>query len=72
MKSSIFWDIKLYSPLTANQHFGGIRRLHLQGGRISEARNGMKKVANSVSCCFFLGLFLGRAGGGEIFFRNVG
>jgi hypothetical protein len=30
MKSSIFWDITLCSPLKVNRHFGGTYRLHLQ------------------------------------------
>jgi hypothetical protein len=36
MKSTIFWDI---TPLKVNRRFGGINRLHLQGRRISRARN---------------------------------
>jgi hypothetical protein len=39
MKSSIFWDITPCSPLRFNRRFGGTYRLHLQGGRISLARN---------------------------------
>jgi hypothetical protein len=41
MKSSarIFWDITPYSPMKVNQRFGRTRRLHLQGRRISQARN---------------------------------
>jgi hypothetical protein len=39
MKSSIFWDTTPCSPLKVNRHFGGIVRLHLQGRRVSEARN---------------------------------
>jgi hypothetical protein len=31
MKSSIFWEITLCSPLKDNVRFGGIYRLHLQG-----------------------------------------
>jgi hypothetical protein len=34
-----FWDITLCSPLKVNRHFGGTCRLHLQGRRISQARN---------------------------------
>jgi hypothetical protein len=29
MKSTIFWDITLCSPLSVNQRFGGTYRLHL-------------------------------------------
>jgi hypothetical protein len=39
MKSTIFWDITPSSPLRANRRFGGTYRLHLQGRRISRARN---------------------------------
>jgi hypothetical protein len=35
MKSTIFCDITLCSPLNDNQRFGGTYRLHLQGRRIS-------------------------------------
>jgi hypothetical protein len=38
LKSSIFWDITPYSPLKANRSFGGTCQLHLQGGRINQAR----------------------------------
>jgi hypothetical protein len=39
VKSTIFWDITLHSPLSINQRFGGTYRLHLQGRKISWARN---------------------------------
>jgi hypothetical protein len=39
MKSTIVWDIMPYSPLKINRRFGGTSRLHLQGRRISRARN---------------------------------
>jgi hypothetical protein len=39
MKSFIFWDITPCSPLKMNQRFGEICRLHLQGRRMSQARN---------------------------------
>jgi hypothetical protein len=39
MKSIDFWDITPSSPLKLNQRFGGTYRLHLQGRRISRARN---------------------------------
>jgi hypothetical protein len=37
-KSSVSWDIMLYSLLKVNQLFGGKFWLHLQGKRISQAR----------------------------------
>jgi hypothetical protein len=39
MKSIIFWDITPCSPLKVNRLLGGSYRLHLQGRRISRARN---------------------------------
>jgi hypothetical protein len=39
VKSTIFWNIALCSPLKGNQRFGGTYRLHLQGRIISCARN---------------------------------
>jgi hypothetical protein len=38
IKSSIFWDMMLCSPLKVNRRFGGTCR-HLLGQRISRARN---------------------------------
>jgi hypothetical protein len=35
----IFWDITPWSPLKFNRRFGRTYRLHLQGRRISRARN---------------------------------
>jgi hypothetical protein len=39
MESPIFWDIPSHSPLIVNRRFGETCRLHLQGIRISQARN---------------------------------
>jgi hypothetical protein len=39
MKSSVFWDIMLCSPLKINRCFGGTLCFHTQGRRISHARN---------------------------------
>jgi hypothetical protein len=39
MKSIIFWDMMLCSPLSFNRRFGGIYRLHLQGRRNKFSRN---------------------------------
>jgi hypothetical protein len=36
---SVFWDIMPNSTMKANRLFGGTCRLHLQGWRISQARN---------------------------------
>jgi hypothetical protein len=39
LKSFISWDIKPCSSLKLSRRFGGTCRLHLQGRRISQARN---------------------------------
>jgi hypothetical protein len=39
MNSSIFWDIMPCSLVKDNQHFGGTYHIHLQGWRVSQARN---------------------------------
>jgi hypothetical protein len=39
LKSTIFWDITPCSLLKVNRRFGGTYRLHLQGRKISRARN---------------------------------
>jgi hypothetical protein len=39
MRSSIFWDITLYSMLKINRRFGGTCCLHLHGGRTNQVRN---------------------------------
>jgi hypothetical protein len=44
MKSSIFWDIILCSPLKVEQHFGETCRPHLQGQTVSQAKTSMKQV----------------------------
>jgi hypothetical protein len=39
MKTTLFWDITPCSSFKFNRRFGGTYRLHLQGRRISRARN---------------------------------
>jgi hypothetical protein len=39
MKNTRFWNITPRTTLKVNRQFGGTCRLHLQGGRISQARN---------------------------------
>jgi hypothetical protein len=48
MKSTIFWDITPCSLLNINRRFGGKYRLHLQGYRISRARNQRESRAKPV------------------------
>jgi hypothetical protein len=49
-KSPLFWDIRPCSPLKDNRRFGTTYRLHLQGRRISQARNHHEALAT----CFML------------------
>jgi hypothetical protein len=75
MKSTIFWDITLCSPLKVNRRFGGIYRLHLQG-RISRARNQRENRWQAEPTCFhagfLLGLFFDPQDEVDVFPRNVG
>jgi hypothetical protein len=56
MKSSVFRDITPCTPLKVIRRFGGTCRLHLQGRRISQARNQRES----------------RVSGSEMFLRNFG
>jgi hypothetical protein len=58
MKSTIFWDITLCSPLNVNRRFGGTYRLHLQGRRISWARNQQSSACHLLSYWFLTRLIL--------------
>jgi hypothetical protein len=86
MKSSIFWDI---TPCTSGRArcFGGIYRLHLQGWKISQARNQQTQAARFVItlynkdqnkfslpssvACFLLGLLFDPEDGSNILLQNV-
>jgi hypothetical protein len=50
MKNSVIWDITPCSPLKVNRRFRGTSRVHLQGRRISEARNQCEAGGKQVSC----------------------
>jgi hypothetical protein len=39
LKTSIFCDVMPRSPVSVNRRFGGTFRLHLEGWRVSQARN---------------------------------
>jgi hypothetical protein len=55
MKSSIYWDVTPCSPLKVNRRFGETYSLHLQGRRISRARNQHKEdTKQGCSTCWFL------------------
>jgi hypothetical protein len=74
MKSSIFWDSRPCSLLKVNGRFGETCRLHLQGPKISRARN-QREVALLATCFHavpLLALFFYPEDGGDMFLRNVG
>jgi hypothetical protein len=50
-KSSVFWDITPCSPLKINRRFGRTCHLHLQGRRISQARNQHESSACHLLSC---------------------
>jgi hypothetical protein len=56
MKSIIFWDVTPCSLLRLNQRFGGTYRLHLQGRRISLARNQRESRWQAELCLTLNGL----------------
>jgi hypothetical protein len=79
MKSSVVWNITLCRPMRVNRSLRGTYRLHLQGRRISQARNQReacrKELASRVALlatCFMLGLFFDLEDGGDMFLRNFG
>jgi hypothetical protein len=50
MKNTIFWNIMACSPLSVNWYFGGTYRFHLQGRKISRARNHLESRWQSELC----------------------
>jgi hypothetical protein len=69
MKSTVFWGITLCNPLKANRRFGGTCRLHIQGRRISQARNQRDYLLHAG---FLHGVFCDPEYGSDMFLRNVG
>jgi hypothetical protein len=65
-----------YSALKIKGHFVGKYSLHLQGRRISQARNRRKislaLLATCVHAGFLLGLYIDPEDGGDMFIRNFG
>jgi hypothetical protein len=53
MKNCIFWDITPCNPLKVNRRFGVKYRLHLQGPRISRARNKLVAISSSATSIGF-------------------
>jgi hypothetical protein len=52
MKSTIFWDITLCSPLKINPRFEGTYLLHLKSLKISQARCQHESRRQGESPCF--------------------
>jgi hypothetical protein len=60
MKSTIVWDLTPCNPLKVHRRFGGTYRLHLQGWKITRARNhceNMWQAENFFDAGFFPSLF---------------
>jgi hypothetical protein len=57
LKNSVFWDITPCIPLKVNRCLRGTCRLHLQGRRISQARNQHARRWQ-LEGCFLAGLIL--------------
>jgi hypothetical protein len=76
MKSIIFWDMTLCSPLSVNRRFGGTYRLHLQVWRVSQATIRQVVGGKLLAACLLAGFcwtyFFDPEDGGHIFLRNVG
>jgi hypothetical protein len=65
LTSAIFWDATPCSLLKANRHFGGTRRLYLQGRRLNRARNQYEAGSKQSS---LHGLLFNPKDGGDLFF----
>jgi hypothetical protein len=72
MKSIIFWDMTLCSPLSFNQRFGETYRLYLQGRRNKFSKNPASKQVASRMLVFCWTYFFDPEDGGDMFLRNVG
>jgi hypothetical protein len=59
------------SPLKVNRRFGGTCRLHLQGRKISQARNQSGSIKQSFYADSLLGLFFDPEDVDKMFLRNV-
>jgi hypothetical protein len=65
MRSSVFWDMMMHSPLKVNRCFKRTCRLHLQGQRERRARNQLSLLPTSAS--FLLSLLFNLGDGGDTF-----
>jgi hypothetical protein len=72
MKSFTIWEITPCSRMEGNRHFGGARHFHLQGRRISQARNRRETGCKLSTVGFLLGSFLNFDDGSNIILQNVG
>jgi hypothetical protein len=75
MKSMIFWDVTVCSPVEVHRHFRGTYRFHLQGGGVclSSNQQGAGLAAQSsawhvLPVAHLVGLFLDPEDGNSMFF----
>jgi hypothetical protein len=86
-KTQRYWNVTPCSPLRVNQCFAGTYRLHLQGWKVSQARNQHEYIQQAeciyilkIICLddcllhadFLLGLVFNPEKGSDMFLRNVG
>jgi hypothetical protein len=70
-KNSVFWYVTPCCLLNVNWRYGGTCYLHLQGKRISQARNQQSSACCLLYASFLLGLFFYPEDGGNMFLLNV-
>jgi hypothetical protein len=74
LRSSVFWNITLCSPLKVKRRFGGTCHFHLQSWRIKPSKKLLWSTGSeqeTLLACVLLGILLNPEDGDDIFFRNV-
>jgi hypothetical protein len=71
MKGSVLWDITPCTPLKVNRRFEGTCRLHLQGRKVSHARNQREAELYLPHASRWLLVLFGAEDGGGMSLRNI-
>jgi hypothetical protein len=58
-------------PLKVGQYFGGTRRLHLQGHRISQAKSQLGSALYLLHICVLLDLIFGLKNEGDMLLQTI-